>query len=285
MTPMPRWVLLTGLASLAAVGCQPATTTPAAPAPVPAPTAQAVGFDLATARIVDLTHGYGDDTVYWPTSPSRFELDRLAYGPTDGGYFYSANAFSTPEHGGTHLDAPIHFAEDRRTAAEVPLEQLVGPAVVIDITVQAAADPDYRLTVDDVREWESRHGDVPPEAIILLRTGWDRRWPDPRAYLGDDTPGDASNLHFPSFGLDAARYLIEERHATVLGVDTASIDHGPSTDFPVHRLANGANVSGLENVANLGALPEAGAWVVALPMKIKGGSGAPVRIAGFIPRP
>ncbi len=272
---------LTAMTVLLAFACKPATTT-SEPTATPTPAPDTAGFDLSTAKIVDLTHSYGPETIYWPTSPSQFELEQLAYGTTDAGYFYSANTLSTPEHGGTHLDAPIHFAEHRWTASEVPLERLIGPAVVIDVVAQAAADPDYRLSIDDVRDWESRHGDVPKDAIVLLRTGWDRRWPNVRAYLGDDTPGDASNLHFPSFGLDAARYLVNERLVAVLGVDTASIDHGPSADFPVHRLANGANVPGLENVANLGALPEAGAWIVALPMKITGGSGGPARIAGLV---
>lgn len=155
--------------------------------------------------------------------------------------------------------------------------------MVIDVTNEAATDPDYRLTPDVVLGWEALHGKVPAGAIVLLRTGWGERWPDRLAYLGDDTPGDASNLHFPAFGGDAARLLVEERGVGVLGVHTASIDHGPSTDFLVHQIASGTNVPGLENVANLDRLPETGAWVIALPIKIAGGSGGPVRIVGLIP--
>ncbi len=240
------------------------------------------GRDVARARIVDLTWAYDENTIYWPTSPSSFELERLAYGPTEAGYFYSANAFSTPEHGGTHLDAPIHFAEGRWTTEQIPLERLSGPAVVIDVSERAAEDPDYRLTAGDVGGWEERFGQVPEGAVVLLRTGWGARWPDRKAYLGDDTPGDASNLHFPSYGETAARLLVEQRRVAVLGVDTASIDYGPSTDFVVHQIANGANVPGLENVAHLELLPERGAWVFALPMKIAGGSGGPVRIVALV---
>ncbi len=239
--------------------------------------------DLSQARVVDLTHPYDGETIYWPTSPSRFELTRLAWGDTEGGFFYAANAFSTPEHGGTHLDAPIHFAAGGWTADQVPLERLIGPAVVIDVGRQAAADADYRLSREDVLAWEASHGPVPEGAVVLLRTGWGPRWPDRLAYLGDDAPGDASNLHFPSYGEAAARYLVEQRGVAVLGVDTASIDYGPSTDFLVHRVAAAANVPGLENVANLEALPATGAWVFALPMKIAGGSGGPVRIAALVP--
>ena len=211
--------------------------------------------DLGTATVVDLTYAFDENTVYWPTSSSGFELEERSYGRTEGGYFYAANDFATPEHGGTHLDAPIHFAAGRWTAEEIPVERLIGPAVVIDVSVQAQEDPDYVLTPGDVTSWERVHGEVPEGAIVLLRTGWGRYWPDRKAYLGDDTPGDASNLHFPSYGRDAAHLLVDDRKVAVLGVDTASIDHGPSTGFWVHRIANQSNVPGLENVANLDLLP------------------------------
>jgi kynurenine formamidase len=211
-------------------------------------------------------------------------LKQDSYGMTEGGYFYSSNSFAAPEHGGTHLDAPIHFAEGRRTVDQIPLGQLIAPAVVIDVRAKAAADADYRLTAADVQAWEAKHGPVPEGALVMLRTGWGERWPDRKRYLGDDKPGDASNLHFPSYGEEAARYLVERRKAGALGVDTASIDHGPSKDFIVHQIANGANVPGLENVAHLEELPETGAWVIALPMKIAGGSGGPVRIVALVPQ-
>jgi kynurenine formamidase len=240
--------------------------------------------DLTRFAAVDLTYAFDDKTLYWPTSPSAFKLERLSYGPTPAGFFYAANVLSTPEHGGTHLDAPIHFAEGRRTADEIPVEQLIAPAAVIDVTEKAAADPDYRLTAADVRAWEARNGLVAPGSIVLLRTGWGKRWPNRKEYFGDDTPRDASKLHFPSYGEDAARLLVTERKAGVLGVDTASLDYGPSKDFIVHQVANGAEVPGLENVANLDRVPATGAWVIALPMKIAGGSGGPVRIVALVPR-
>ncbi len=241
--------------------------------------------DLESTRLVDLSYAYDERALYWPTSPSAFELTELAYGETDGGYFYAANSFCTPEHGGTHLDAPIHFAADRHTVDEIPLEALSGPAVVIDVSAMAASDPDYRLTAEAVDDWEAEHGAIPEGAIVLLHTGWGARWGDRLAYFGDDTPGDASDLHFPSYGEESARVLVGERKVAALGVDTASIDYGPSSDFIVHRIANGANVSGLENVAHLEELPPTGAWVFALPMKIAGGSGAPVRIVALLPDP
>jgi kynurenine formamidase len=240
--------------------------------------------DPSASRIVDLTHAFGKSTIYWPTAPTRFSLQPLSYGKTGGGWFYSSYSLCTPEHGGTHLDAPIHFAEGKRTVDQVPLEQVIGPAVVIDITAQAAANREYRLTIDDVVAFEKRHGRIAAGTIVLLRTGWSRHWPDVKAYLGDDTPGDASKLSFPSYGADAARLLVEDRRAGVLGVDTASIDFGRSTDFLVHRTAAAQNVVGLENLTNLDQVPPTGATVIALPMKIEGGSGGPLRAVAMIPR-
>jgi len=234
------------------------------------------------SRIIDLTHAFDADTVYWPTDTRGFQLEQLASGRTEGGWFYSANAFCTAEHGGTHIDAPIHFSESGVPVDEVPLSDLIGPGVVIDASAEAEDDPDYRLTREGVEAHESRHGRIPIGAIVLLRTGWSERWPDVRAYLGDDTPGDASKLSFPSFGEDAARFLVEERGVKALGVDTASIDYGRSTDFEVHRVAAAKEVSGLENLTNLQALPATGFTVIALPMKIAGGSGGPVRVIAML---
>lgn len=241
-------------------------------------------LDLARYRMVDLTHAFDAQTLYWPTSPSGFELDRLAHGPTPGGWFYSAGAFSAPEHGGTHLDAPIHFAEGKQTAEQIPLDRLVAPAAVIDIAERASADPDYRLTRDDVLAFERQHGTIEPGTIVLLRTGWSSRWPNRHAYFGDSTPGDASRLHFPSYGEEAARLLVAERRVAALGADVASIDYGQSKDFIVHRVAAEQNVAGLENLTRLDQLPARGATIVALPMSIKGGSGGPLRAIALVPR-
>lgn len=240
-------------------------------------------LDLRTAKLVDLTHALDQQTLYWPTSPSAFQLTKLHAGMTEGGFYYSAYSLCTPEHGGTHLDAPVHFAEGAHSTDKVPLERLVGPAVVIDVRDKAKADSDYRLTAADVTAWEQKHGRIPAGAIVLMSTGWSAKWPDRKAYFGDDKPGDASNLHFPSYGADAAALLVTERKVAALGLDTASIDYGPATDFPVHRLVGKDNVSGLENLTNLDKLPAKGAWVAALPIKIAGGSGGPARVIAFLP--
>jgi kynurenine formamidase len=241
-------------------------------------------LDLARVDLVDLTHPFNAQTIYWPTATTTFRHEQLAFGPTPGGYFYSAFALSTPEHGGTHLDAPIHFGEGKPAAEAIPLTRLVAPAVVIDVSAKAATDRGYLLTPDDVAAFEREHGRIAEGTIVLLRTGWSRHWPDVLAYLGDNTPGDASKLNFPSFGPDAARVLVDERRVAALGADVASIDGGPSTDFMVHRIAAAAEVPGFENLTNLDQLPPTGALVIALPMKIEGGSGGPLRAIAMVPR-
>jgi kynurenine formamidase len=244
--------------------------------------AQTPALDLSGYRMVDLTHAFNAQTIYWPTAPSPFKLQQLAFGPTPGGWFYSAYAFSAPEHGGTHLDAPIHFSKTGVAADKLPLAQLIAPAVVIDVSAKARTNVDYRLTPADVADFERQHGKIAAGTIVLLRTGWSTRWPNKKAYLGDDTPNDASKLHFPSYGPDAAKVLVTERRVAALGVDVASIDYGASTDFMVHRIAGGANVAGFENLTNLQDLPATGALVIALPMKIEGGSGGPLRAIALV---
>ena len=242
------------------------------------------GFELSDYRIVDLTHPYNAETIYWPTSPSRFELTELAYGETPGGWFYSAYALCTPEHGGTHFDAPMHFSASGAPVHEVRLEDVIAPAVTIDISAQAAADPNYRLTVENVLDFEARHGQIEARTIVLLRTDWSERWPGTAAYLGDDTPGAATRLSFPGSGEAAARLLVAQSGVAVLGIDTASIDYGPSQDFAVHVLAAASNVGALENLTGLDQLPPTGFTLFALPIKIEGGSGAPVRAVALVPR-
>ena len=160
----------------------------------------------------------------------------------------------------------------------------MGPAVVIDVTGKANANRDYRLTADDVRQFERTNGTIKPGTIVLLRTGWSTRYSSKKAYLGDDKPGATNNLHFPSFGAEAARLLVNDRRIGAVGIDAASIDYGPSTDFIVHQIVYGANIPGFENLANLDQLPATGATLIALPMKIEGGSGAPLRAIAFIPK-
>jgi kynurenine formamidase len=233
-------------------------------------------------RVVDLTHPFDSETIYWPTA-TPFRLTTVARGETSGGYWYAANDFVAAEHGGTHLDAPIHFAEHGWSTEEIPLDRLMGPAVVVDISERAGGDPDAELLVSDLNAWEARHGRIPAGAIVLLHSGWGARWPDRRRYLGTAEPGDTSGLRFPGFSERAARFLVEERVIDAVGTDTASIDPGRSRDFGAHRVLAARNVPVLENVAHLERLPPRGAEIIALPMKIRGGTGGPVRIVAILP--
>jgi len=240
--------------------------------------------DLSRTRMIDLTHAYNAQTIYWPNAPSTFKLEKLSYGKVEGGWFYSSFAYSSPEHGGTHLDAPIHFSEKGRTSDQIPLGQLIAPAVVIDISAKAKSNADYRLSVADVQQFEKTNGTIAPGTIVLLRTDWSKRWPNKKTYMGDDKPGVTTNLHFPSYGVDAAKLLINDRKVGAIGVDAASIDYGASKDFMVHQIAGAANVPGFENLTSLDQLPAKGTVILALPMKIEGGSGGPLRAVALIPR-
>jgi len=234
--------------------------------------------------IVDLSHDYGDETVFWPTAES-FKLEKVADGMTPGGYYYAANNFATSEHGGTHIDAPVHFAKGHRSVEQIPLDQLMGAAIVVDVTASCASNPDYRVTTADFAAWEKINGQIPDGAIVLLRTGFARFWPDAAKYLGTAERGEAAvaKLHFPGLHQDAARWLAESRRINAIGLDTASIDYGQSTLYESHRTLYEHDIPAFENLATLDRLPAKGAMVVALPMKIKGGSGAPLRAIAILP--
>jgi len=233
-------------------------------------------------KIVDLTHALDESTIAWPTT-RPFHREQTAWGVTSAGYWYASGDVATSEHAGTHIDAPVHFAQGQTSVDDIALDRLIGPAIVVDVRVACAQESDYRLSVDDLHSWELRYGRIPDGAIVIMYTGWDRFWFDPSKYLGSTTPRDVTTLHFPGFSPEAAEFLVRERKVDGIGIDTASIDHGPSREFIVHQVINGAGRYGLENMAYLDRLPASGATLIALPMKIKGGSGAPVRIIAILP--
>ena len=237
-----------------------------------------------SGKWVDLSHEFSSETIYWPTA-KRFELEEVFAGYTEQGFYYSANNFSAAEHGGTHIDAPVHFANGKQSVDEIPLENLIAPAVVIDLSAKASADRDYQVIVEDFLKWEGENGNLSDGVIVLLRTGQGKLWNDAEKYLGTDNRGEGAvaELHFPGLHPDAARWLVENRDIKAIGLDTPSIDFGQSTVFESHQILFDKNIPAFENVANLDKLPATGSLVVALPMKIKGGSGAPLRIVAFIP--
>ena len=237
----------------------------------------------APARFVDLTHELSADSIFWPTGET-FRLDKVSDGITEKGYYYASNNFSGNEHGGTHLDAPVHFAQGKWTTDQIPLDRLIGAAVVIDVSVQSASNADYQVSVADLTAWEQTHGAIPQESIVLLRTGFSQRWPDAARYLGTSEKGDAAvaKLHFPGLHPEAARWLASTRRVKAVGLDTASIDFGQSTLFESHRILYEQNIPAFENLTALEQLPAVGATVYALPMKIKGGSGGPLRAIAVV---
>jgi len=234
-------------------------------------------------RYVDLTHELSSDSIFWPTGET-FQLTKVADGVTDKGYYYASNNFSGNEHGGTHLDAPVHFAQGHWTVEQIPLDRLIGSAVVVDVSAASAANADYQVSIADFTGWEGTHGAIEPDSIVLIRTDFAKRWPDARSYLGTDEKGEGAvaKLHFPGLQPDAARWLVEKRVKAV-GLDTASIDYGQSTLFESHRILYERDIPAFENLAALDTLPPRGATVYALPMKIKGGSGGPLRAIAAVP--
>jgi kynurenine formamidase len=229
---------------------------------------------------IDLTYPFSSKTLYWPNNPKGFEMDTLHDGPTEKGYYYSSFGFSAPEHGGTHIDAPVHFAQGKKTVDQLTLDQLAGNAIVIDVSSKAMSNRDYLISVDDVLAWEKSNGPIDPNTIILFRTGYGKYYPDRKNYFGTDLRGDEAipQLHFPGVSEDLALFLTKSRKVKAVGIDTPSIDYGQSTDFKAHRIILKDDVPVFENVANMDKLPVKGIYVVALPMFIEKGSGGPLRI-------
>ena len=231
-------------------------------------------------RLIDLTHTLDEKTPYW-SAEEKFERTTLAHGRNENGIWYSNFCFRSGEHCGTHMDAPLHFAEGKRSIEQLPLSQLIGPAVKISVASACESDRDYCISARDILAWESRLGRIPEDAVVLFHTGWGRYWEDRARYLGA-AGEDSAQFHFPGIGRDAAELLAFERRIAMVGIDTASLDHGPSRDFASHQVFCGAEIPGVENVAGLEELPDSGFLVLALPMKIAGGSGAPCRIVALV---
>lgn len=229
---------------------------------------------------IDLGHSLDSSTLYWPNNVKGFEHYTEAEGETALGYYYSSFSFCAPEHGGTHLDAPIHFAKNKLTVDQIPLGSLTGFAVKIDVSEKALVNRDYQVNIEDIENWEKVHGVIPDNTIILFRTGYERYYPNREHYFGTSKTGQAAipELHFPGILPETTQWLVEKRNIKAIGLDTPSLDYGQSKDFKTHQILLGHNKPGFENLTNLSRLPVKGIYIVALPMKISNGSGGPLRI-------
>ncbi|MCX7973896.1 MAG: cyclase family protein [Candidatus Aminicenantes bacterium] len=231
-------------------------------------------------KILDLTYPFDENSIYWPTA-KPFQQTRVFWGRTEAGYWYASNEFSASEHGGTHVDAPIHFAEGGRTIDQIPLEEWIGQAVKIDVTSECLANRNYLLQIEDILEWEKKNGQIEPDSWVIMYTGIGTvNYPDKKAVLGTDKVGQEAlpELSFPAYSPEVTEFLIKERKIKGLAIDTPSIDFGQSKDFKVHQILCGAEKLALENIANLDQLPEKGAILYVIPMLIKNGTGAPARV-------
>lgn len=225
--------------------------------------------------ILDLTHTMSEPSSTWDASETYHATQTASH--DEHGYY--ARELRMPEHFGTHIDAPAHYARGLWTVDQIPAERLVRPLAVIDVSKQAATDPDYQLTVNDIARWEDTHGHIPQGAVVLIRTGWDERWNNPGAFRNADAHG---VMHFPGFSVEAAHFLVDARYVVGIGTDTMSVDPGNSTDYPVHQYTSSRSVYHLENVANLAITPESGATLVVAPAKFENGSGAPTRLLAML---
>ena len=229
-------------------------------------------------NIIDLTHTLNNASPYWPNETgSPFKYDTIfAHKSGSPGM----GAYSTPEHHGTHLDAPIHGGDNLKSVEQLTTKDMFGPAVVIDISKQSGVNSDYTLSKTDILDWEVIHGKLPKGAIVLLYTGWSEKWTDYEAYKNEDDNG---KMHFPGFSEDAAHFMIDERDIRGIGIDNMSVDAAQSKGFPVHGVVNGSGKYQLENVANLHLLPPTGTFIIVAPIKIQGGSGGQVRLFAIVP--
>lgn len=234
---------------------------------------------------IDLTHPFDSTTLYWPNNKLNFSHNKDFKGYVKPmGYFYASYSISAPEHGGTHLDAPIHFSEGKQSVDQIPLENLVGDAVVMDVSRNAKKNRDYLISIQDWKEWEGRNGKVEEGSIVLFKTGYSSYYPDREKYFGTAELGDEAipQLHFPGISPELAQWIVDNRKIKSFGIDTPSMDYGQSKDFRVHQILLGRNIPGFENVNLSMDLPEKGLYVVAMPMKISQGSGAPLRIMASV---
>lgn len=236
--------------------------------------------DVTNLYWIDLTHSFDENTLYWPNDTNRFVHHATHFGNTPKGYFYSSFTYSAPEHGGTHLDAPIHFAAGKKTVDQLEFKQMINQAVCIPVQYKTKKNRDYQIQIADIEEFEKKHGTIQSGSMILFFTDYGKFYPNRKDYFGTDERGATglANLHFPGISPEVAAWLIKNRAISAVGIDTPSLDYGQSSEFKTHRILMEANIPGFENLYQLEKLPQTPLLIIALPMKIRNGSGGPLRI-------
>lgn len=227
-------------------------------------------------EILDLTHALNSTSPSWGKGQNPFNYKIIA--AHDSG-LPILGSYSTPEHYGTHIDAPIHSADGQLTVDQLTTDQLFAPGIVIDVSVKSEKDPDYLLQMEDILKWEEMNGPIPDRAVVLLYTGWSKKWEDHAAFKN---VGEDEKMHFPGFSKETAEFLVNERAINGIGIDNMSIDFGLSERFEVHKITNGAGKFHLENLANLHQLPVKGFYLIIAPIKLESGSGGQVRVFAVI---
>lgn len=244
-----------------------------------APTELVQAIQSGQMKVMDLTHTLSAQAPYWP-EPNSLPSFRVRVTETYARDGYLGREVALPEHFGTHMDAPLHFDSKGKSVDQLSAKNFLAVAVVIDVTSAVRSNADYRLSIRDLERWVKAHGTMPRGCLVLLRTGWAARWPSEKHFMNQDAQG---AMHFPGYSVGAARYLLEHVHPVGIGIDTSSIDYGLSKNFPVHHLTMTAGLYHLENLANLDQLPLTGSCVIALPLKLQGGSGSPARVLALVP--
>jgi len=229
---------------------------------------------IEATKVIDLTHRLYGEMPFWPGGVPFKKIRLVDY---DQGF--QLHKFETGENTGTHVDAPSHFIKGNKPIDQLSLSELIVQAMVIDIQDKVAANPDYQLAATDVRTWEAEHGKISAGSLVILNTGWHKRFVNPKRYIN---MGDDKVMHFPGFGPDSAELLVE-RDVAGIGIDTLSLDHGPSKDYATHVIMLKANKYQIENLANLDALPPTGATVIVGVLPVKNGSQAQARVIALLP--
>lgn len=237
----------------------------------------------APVTVVDLTHQLGERTLFWPGQPPfNFTILHRSFSPVWNTWLEN-NYLAFAEHGGTHIDSPSHFIQNRWRTHEIPASRLVGPGVIVDVKEKVKDNADYAVTVDDLREWEARFGRIPDGAVVIMNAGWSRYFPNPKLVFNTATPEDDKTFHFPGFHEDTARWLAEERSVVAVGTDAPTPDVAANVPaFPVHKILLAKDIVLLEFVANVDNLPPSGSTIVIGVLNTVNGSGGPARILGLV---